>query len=459
MAKLAIPQTAAEMQEMMDDPKVAAQIIANGQLSEFTKAYARATDERGDMAELVRSSVEAAMAGSNAIENKVAAKTQEVLEAMLKDHGINRPPLGPEGMGKGAKAAASYNPIAPGAPLDELGFANLGDFARSVFNMTNRPDPRMEKVHEVMNAYSTADPASAGTLIPEEFRAQIYELALEGAVVRPRASVIEMTGGSISLPFVDVTTHAGGTFFGGMSFTWTAESGTIAASEAKFGRVKLEANKLTGGARIPNELWRDAPALNSWLMRSAPAGINFTEDVAFITGAGVGEPLGVQNSLALITVTKETNQVAATVVTENILKMYARVLPQSLPNSVWLANPTTFPQLMTLSIAVGTGGAPVSLVDIHASPTLTMLGRPLILTEKVPALGSAGDIGLYDFGFYLIGDRQAVSLESSEHSRFMNDETEVKIILRADGRPWIQSALTPKNGDSLSPFVILGARA
>jgi HK97 family phage major capsid protein len=194
-------------------------------------------------------------------------------------------------------------------------------------------------------------------------------------------------------------------------------------------------------------------------MRSAPQGINFTEDVAFITGSGVGEPLGVQNSLALLTVTKETNQVAATVVTENILKAYARMLPQSIAGSVWLANPTTFPQLMTLSIAVGTGGAPVSLVDIHASPNLTMLGRPLILTEKVPALGSAGDIGLYDFGFYLIGDRQAVSLESSEHSRFMNDETEVKLILRVDGRPWIQSALTPKNGDSLSPFVVLGARA
>jgi HK97 family phage major capsid protein len=337
-------------------------------------------------------------------------------------------------------------------------FANLGDYARVAYGKTVTPDARLSKVLEVQNAYSSTDPASAGTLIPEEFRSAIYELALETAVVRPRASVIQMTGGTISLPFVDVTTHAGGTFFGGMSFAWTPESGTITASEAKFGRVKLEAKKLTGGARVPNELWNDAPALNSWLMRSAPQGINFTEDVAFLTGVGGNDPLGVHNSPATITVTKETGQAAATVVTENILKIYARVLPQSLGNSVWVANPTTFPQLMTLSIAVGTGGAPVALVNIHASPTLTMLGRPLILSEKVPALGSAGDIGLYDFGFYLIGDRQAVSMESSEHSRFMNDETELRLILRADGRPWIQSPLTPKNGDSLSPFVLLGAR-
>ena len=456
MPKLAIPQTAAEMQEMMDDPKVAAQIIANGQLSEFTAAYAKATDERGEMAELVREAVTAGMAGSNEITNQVTSTVKDVMAEMLKEHGVTRPTLGqPEGFD--AKQSATHNPLAPGAALDGK-FANLGDYARVAYGKTVRPDARMEDILEVQNAYSTADPASAGTLIPEQFRSDIYELALEDAVIRPRASVISMTGGSISIPYVDQTTHVG-SFFGGMTFSWTPESGTITASEAKFGRVKLEANKLTGGARVPNELWNDAPALNSWLMRSAPQGINFAEDSAFITGNGVGQPLGVQNSLAAISVTKETGQAAATVVTENILKMYARMLPQSLGNAVWLANPTTFPQLMTLSIAVGTGGAPVSLVNIHASPNLTMLGRPLVLTEKVPAVGSAGDIGLYDLGFYLIGDRQAVSMESSEHSRFMNDETELRLILRVDGRPWIQSALTPLNGDTLSPFVLLGARA
>jgi HK97 family phage major capsid protein len=316
----------------------------------------------------------------------------------------------------------------------------------------------MARVHEVMNAYSSIDPASAGTLIPETMRAEIMEIALEDSIVRSRATVITLTGGPLSLPFVDQTTNVG-SFFGGMTFAWTAESGTITASEAKFGRVRLDPKKLTGGARVPNELWNDASALNSWLMRSMPQGIAFTEDVAYITGLGVAEPLGVHNSPAVISVTKETNQAADTIVVENVLKIYARMLPQSLGSSVWLANPTTFPQLMQLSIAVGTGGAPVALVDIHASPTMTLLGRPLILTEKVPAVGDAGDLGLYDWGFYLIGDRQAVSLESSEHSRFMNDETELKAILRVDGRPWIQSAMTPKNGDTLSPFVILGARA
>jgi len=309
-----------------------------------------------------------------------------------------------------------------------------------------------------MNAYSSTDPASAGTLIPEEQRAEIMGLALEDAIVRPRATVISMTGGTLSLPYVDETTHSG-SFFGGMTFSWTAESVAVTASEAKFGRVKLDPLKLTGGARVPNELWNDASALNSWLMRAIPEGINFSEDTAFLTGTGAMEPLGVHNSPALVSVTKETGQAASTIVTENILKMYARMLPQALGRSVWVANPTTFPQLMALSLSVGTGGSNVNLVDVTATQTLALLGRPLILSEKVPTLGTVGDIGLYDFGFYLVGDRQQVALESSEHSRFMNDETELRAILRVDGRPWIQSALTPANGDTLSPFVVTATRA
>lgn len=455
--KLVVPETAAELQEMMDDPKTAAQIIANGQWSEFTRAYAEKTDSRGEMRDMIVTALKDGLGGMDGLEAKVTATTKSTLDAVLKEYGVNRPPVSAPDPSNGAKLAASKNPMAPGAAMDEVGFANIGDYARVVFQKGRTGDDRYTKAVEVMNAYSSNDAASAGFLIPETFRSDVYELALEQSIVRPRASVITLTGGAMVMPYVDQTTHVG-SVFGGMVFYWTEESGSATPTEAKFGRTRYQATKLVGFARIPNELWADAPALSSWLMNALPRGIAFYEDVAFISGNGVGQPLGVQNSPAVITITKETGQAANTINVENILKMYAQCLPQSLTSAVWLANPTCFPELMKLSIAVGTGGAPVNLVNVTASPTMTLLGRPLILTEKVPALSSAGDIGLYDFSFYTIGDRQSASLESSEHSRFANDETELRSILRVDGRPWIQSSLTPVNGNALSPFVILGAR-
>ena len=60
---------------------------------------------------------------------------------------------------------------------------------------------------------------------------------------------------------------------------------------------------------------------------------------------------------------------------------------------------------------------------------------------------------------YLIGDRQTMSLESSPHVKFTSDRTTYRIIQRNDGRPWIQSAITPKNGGpTLSPFVQVAVR-
>ncbi len=244
-----------------------------------------------------------------------------------------------------------------------------------------------------------------------------------------------------------------------MIFFWTEESATLTVKEAKFGRIKLEANKLTGLSAIPNELWADAPALSSFLMQAIPKGLAFYEDTAFFSGTGAGEPLGFLNSPAVISVTKDTGQAANTITLDNVLNVFSRMLPSSQGRAVWFANQDTFKELMTLSLPVGTGGAPVALIDIRTGPLMSMLGRPLIITEKVPTLGTAGDLTFADLSYYLIGDRQAVSLETSEHVYFASDETALRIIERVDGRPWIQSAMTPLNGSTVSPFVKIAVRA
>jgi len=458
---LVIPETVAELQELMADPKKVGQIIRDGQLEEMVAKYAKATDERGAMRDMVVEAVQSGLAGSGAIEAQVKEAAEKTIGTMLKEHGVNRPNLASPNVepGTGAEANAAYNPLAPGTKMNEVGFANIGDFARTIWHKNPRPDEeRLHKARQVMDAYSSVEPSAGGFLVPETMRSEILQIALESSIVRPRATVITMTTPTQIMPYVDSTTNVG-SVFGGMIFYWTAEGGDLQAKEAKFGRVKLEANKLTGLAAVPNELWADAPALSSFLMQAIPRGLSFYEDTAFISGTGAGEPLGVLNSPALIAVTKETDQPADTIVVENVLTMYSRMLPSSLGSAVWVANQSTFKELMTLSISVGVGGAPVSLVDIRSAPLASMLGRPLIITEKVPTLGDQGDLNFIDFSYYLIGDRQTVSLETSEHIYFVSDETALRAIERVDGRPWVQSEFTPANGATVSPFVAIEARA
>lgn len=92
---------------------------------------------------------------------------------------------------------------------------------------------------------------------------------------------------------------------------------------------------------------------------------------------------------------------------------------------------------------------------------MKILGLPVIKSEKTPGiLGTQGDISLVDFSYYLVGDRQVMSAMSSPHFKFGNDMTAYRIIQRVDGRPWLQSAITPQNnGPTLSPFIQLETRA
>ena len=91
---------------------------------------------------------------------------------------------------------------------------------------------------------------------------------------------------------------------------------------------------------------------------------------------------------------------------------------------------------------------------------MTILGRPVIFSEKANTVGSVGDINFVDFGFYLIGDRQVMTASSSPHFKFQSDRTAFKIIERVDGRPWLESAITPVNGSTtVSPFVTIAVRS
>ena len=356
----------------------------------------------------------------------------------------------------------AYNAKAMGVPLDGE-FTDMMDFMTTI---DTRVDPRDAKIAErrtkLKNAMSSTVPADGGFLIPEEFRAELMKVALESAIVRPRARVIPMASLRAAIPTVDSTSNAS-TVFGGVVAYWTEEAAALVQSSPAFGRVVLEAKKLTAYTEVPNELVQDsAISVQAIIDEMFPAAIAWYEDLAFLVGTGVGEPVGIFNSKngALVAVAKESGQAATTIVWENIVKMYARMLPASLNNAVWIVTPDAFPELATMALSVGTGGAPVWLPNGQDAPYSTLLGRPVIVSEKVSTLGGQGDISFVDFSHYLIGDRMAMSAQSSTDFRFGTDTTAYRVITRVDGRPWLQSAVTPRNGGSpLSPFVQLAVRS
>ncbi len=419
----------------------------------------------------------------------VRDQVQSVLFDLIRSDGSKRgPKLGvtaasgsPQLTIDGATAVsqgrgAVYNKASAGAALERAykpadRFNSMGEYCKAIFELrspSTRPGreeliAKLGRVKEFQNSFSSEEPGAGGFLIPEIMRSELLQLALEESIVRSRATVIPMSTLRVPIPTVDDTSHVS-SLFGGVVFYWTEEAASLTESTATFGKVVLDAKKLTGFFKVPAELLDDAPAFAGWFDSRVPAGLAWYEDLAFMTETGAGTPEGFINSPASVQVAKESGQTAATIVWENIVKMYSRMLPTSLKNAVWIASIDTFPQLATMALSVGTGGGPVWIGGWSQPgsdmPPMTILGRPVIFTEKTPALGTTGDINFVDLTYYLIGDRQQVRVDSSEHFLFQNNQVAYRLIERVDGRPWLQSALTPHNNSSstLSPFVQIAAR-
>jgi HK97 family phage major capsid protein len=448
---LTIPTTPAELEEFMRDAKKMRALFSQKDgFATFVRNYAKAVHDK-----------------DQSIATQVREQTERVLGQWLREQqeqgGVAPVNLGftnpAEVRDRATARGGLFNPRAMGAPLDKE-FSSSADYFSLIWHNRNRDAAAQAKLHRVRNAFSSTVPSEGGFLIPEQLRSQLLRVSLETSIVRPRARVIPMETLRVPFPAIDATSNVS-SVYGGVVCYWTEEGAALTASQASFGRVVLDAKKLTAYTEFPNELVSDSIiSFQAFIDEIFPEALGFSEDYAFLRGSGVGEPLGVLNGSARITVTETT---ANLILWDDVVNMYARMLPGSLNRAVWVASIDTFPQLARMTLPVknvaGTenvGGAGAWTTDMHGNPQLSLLGRPVLLTEKVPGLGTTGALSFIDFGFYLLGDRQVMSAMSSPHFKFQNDQTAYRIIERVDGRPWLNSAITPKNNTAtLSPIVSL----
>lgn len=300
-------------------------------------------------------------------------------------------------------------------------------------------------------------PSSGGFLVPQEQSARIHAVSLENEIVQPRCFVQPMNSDSIKIPAMVIGDHSTA-LFGGFTASYTAEAGTISEHDPKARSMELNAKKLTGLIRFTSELNADTPGGMSQIETLCGKGLSWYRDKAFLKGTGAGEPLGILNASCVIEVAKESGQKADSIIFENLVKMMSRMFAGSFQNSVWIFHQTAIPQLLTLSLAVGTGGAPVPVMT-ESNGQFKILTRPCIFTEKTETLGDRGDALLCDFSQYVVGMRSEMRFDTSIHVHFTTDELLSRIIERHDGQPLWDSALTLEDGSTtVSPFVVLGAR-
>lgn len=301
-------------------------------------------------------------------------------------------------------------------------------------------------------------PSDGGFLVQQDFVTELLKKTYETGILASRVKKIPIStnANGMKINAIDEDSRANGSRWGGVQTYWEGEADEITASKPKFRQMELSLKKLTGLCYATDELLQDAAALEAVIRQAFAEEFGFKIDDAILSGSGEGEPLGILNSDAIVTVAKEASQTDVITV-ENLIKMWNRLWSRSRANAVWYINQELEPYLYTLKI----GDKPVYIPagGLSEKPYGTLFGRPVVPIEQCSAAGEVGDIILADIGQYLLIDKGGVKAASSIHVRFIYDENVFRFIYRVDGKPIWTKPLTPYKGSaSVSPFVTLAKR-
>lgn len=244
---------------------------------------------------------------------------------------------------------------------------------------------------------------------------------------------------------------------GGVAVTPLAEAATHVRSDPKIGRLDMELHKLAAFVELTDELMTDAPQIESLLTTKFGEALVYALNEYIVSGNGTNVPKGILNGGSVVTVAKESSQSAAGIIAENVVKMFSRLHPMAQRGAVWLVSPDAYAVLPLM--VIGTQPVFVPPSGLEAAPFGTLLGRPVYISEEASALGTLNDIMLMDLKSYLLVERKAGDVSSSNHFLFDRDTNCVKIVARYGGASKWTAPLPAKNGASPSQSNIVNLAA
>jgi len=328
------------------------------------------------------------------------------------------------------------------------GFVDMADFALSVKAALR---PGAGSVESRLMPLAATDMIARGGEtsfeVPVEFRNAVWNIVTDEPDVFNLMQPEPTNQGTVEIP-KDITTPWGAD---GVKAYWGAEAGQMSASNLPTESNYIPMHELYAFVVAGENLLEDAPRLSQRLTTGAGTAISWAASDAFINGDGVGKPLGIYKSGALVSVAKETSQTADTIATENISHMRSRIT--SLRNSFWLANSDALPQLEKMTI----GDFPV-FVDptkgYRYEPDGILRGRPIYFSEHCKALGDKGDVYLIDPKGYAAFSKGGPKYAESIHLYFDYNKKAFRWLIRVGGMPYMNNTIARNNGSNAKGFFI-----
>lgn len=231
---------------------------------------------------------------------------------------------------------------------------------------------------------------------------------------------------------------------------WTDCCANLNELSLSFADVEVDCWKVGGYFAVCNATLEDSDIdLASELLTAIGAGIGLALDKAILYGTGTRMPLGIVTRLvqteapagypatARPWVDLHTTNVKSIAASNTGTKLFQAFVTDSgaakgkysRGGKVWCMNETTYTKLVSEAMAIDAGGAIVSGVN----GAMPVIGGTIEVLDFIP---DNVIIGGY-FDLYLLAERSGQKFATSEHVRFLQDQTVMRGTARYDGKPSI----------------------
>ena len=279
-------------------------------------------------------------------------------------------------------------------------------------------------------------PTAGGYLVPpQQWIVELIKAVDDIVFIRQRATRYSVpNANSLGAPSLDANPS---------DPTWTNELAIGSAdSIMDFGKRELTPHPLAKSILISRKLLRQVPAVDV-LVRDRLAYVQgTTQENAFLTGSGVGQPLGIFTVSALgIPATRDvsTGNTQTEIRFDGLINAKFAIKGQYWPRAAWLFPTTAVKQIATLKDGQGQYIWRPSVIEGEPE---RILGFPLMMSEFVPSTFTTGQyVGIVgDFSFYWIAD--ALDMEIQTLVELYAATNQIAFVLRSecDGMPVLGEA-------------------
>lgn len=314
--------------------------------------------------------------------------------------------------------------------------AAFGKFLRSGLTVLNDTEKRDLSVG--------SGPDGGFTLAPQQWVNNLIKFVDDLTFIRQKATKhLLTTSESLGMPSLDTDIA---------DADWTSELATGSADTAmKFGRRELKPSPLAKRIKVSNKLiQRSAQPVEALVQQRLGYKFAVTEEKAFLTGNGVGKPLGlfvasdsgiptsrdVSSGGTSLSATAGANSQAGA---DAMINMKFSLKAQYWAKAEWLFHRDILSIIAKFKDA---NGQYMFRESLRSGESDTLLGRPINMSEFAPNTNTTGlYIGLLgDFSFYHIADALSMQVQRLVELYAESNQTGYIGRMEVDGMPVLSEA-------------------